>query len=66
MIISNRSELITNTTQCYSSSRPDATVSCPGVAAYGNNNYYVDGEHNEPHEHQLDSYPLTIANATEQ
>ena len=34
--------------------RPDTTVSNSGVAAYGNNKYYVDGEHNEPHEQQLD------------
>lgn len=44
--------------------RPDTTVSYSGVAAYGNNNYYVDGEHNEPHKQQLNSYPLTVANAT--
>jgi len=44
-------------------SRPDTAVSYSGVAAYGNNSYYVDGEHNEPHRQQLESYPLSVANA---
>tara|TARA_B110000483_G_C18206048_1_gene547638 strand:+ start:2629 stop:4356 length:1728 start_codon:yes stop_codon:yes gene_type:complete len=44
-------------------SRPDTAVSYSGVAAYGNNSYYLDGEHNEPHRQQLDSYPLSVANA---
>ena len=44
-------------------SRPDTAVSYSGVAAYGNNSYYIDGEHNDPHKQQLDSYPLRVANA---
>ena len=45
-------------------SRPETAVSYSGVAAYGNNSYYVDGEHNEPHKQQLESYPLSVASAT--
>ena len=40
-------------------SRPDTAVEYSGVAAYGNNSIYVDGEHNEPHRVQLESYPIT-------
>ena len=44
-------------------SRPDTAVSYSGVAAYGNNSYYIDGEHHDPHKQQLGSYPLRVANA---
>lgn len=43
--------------------RPETAVSYSGVAAYGNNNYYVDGEHHDPHKQQLGAYPLSVANA---
>lgn len=45
-------------------SRPDTAVEYSGVAAYGNNSIYVDGEHNEPHRVQLESYPITGVGAS--
>ena len=44
-------------------SRPDTAASYSGVAAYGNNSYYIDGEYHDPHKQQLGSYPLRVANA---
>lgn len=46
--------------------RPDTAVEYSGVAAYGNNSIYVDGEHQEPHRVQLESYPITGVGANGQ
>ena len=44
--------------------RPETSVDYSGVASYGNSSIYVDGEHEDPHRIQLDSYPLAAAGAT--
>ena len=43
--------------------RPHTTTSYSGGATYGNSSIYVDGEHNDPHRIQLDSYPISGVSA---
>ncbi len=44
--------------------RPETSVDYSGVASYGNSSIYVDGEHEDPHRIQLDSYPVAAAGAS--